>query len=217
MPHFRGTYQGFPLDLPVEAATVSLRGGLGRWPGQAPSETVNLVISVLSPRFFFNPNDADPEDIDDEVASWLSPHLLTEWLDLPAKAFPNRSFRDLDGLRVDFAGLGAPNALTKEDWFETPGLVTFYGQEGFRSARIALDHRGGGVFAVAAEGETELGSRFDVAFEAPLSIDLAAHRGHTAEEILAWLGGFVDVGDFELTTKTYDESVYVSGTVKTLG
>ncbi|GLK55018.1 hypothetical protein JOD31_002178 [Methylopila capsulata] len=217
MPSFRGTYQGFPLDLPVEEAAVSLRGGLGRWPGQTPSETVNLVISVQSPRFFFNPNNADTAADDDEFAAWLSPHLLTEWLDLPAKTFPTCSFRDLDGLRVDFAGLWTPNALTKEDWFETPGLVTFYGQEGFRSARIALDHRGGGVFAVQAEGETELDSRFDVAFEAPLSIDLAAHRGHTAEEVLAWLGGFVDVGDFDLATKTYDDSVYVSGAVKANG
>jgi hypothetical protein len=63
--------------------------------------------------------------------NWLTPGLDTQWLKVPLKHFKNHDFRSLENIYVDFKGEGTLNALTDEDWWEAPGLVTTYSDELF--------------------------------------------------------------------------------------
>lgn len=208
--HFKLIYQDCPIDLPIQEPRITLRATCGSWPGQTLGDSVGLDLEVKSPKLFFDPNN-DPED---DVSQWLNPGLDTQWLHIPLERFEHRDFRSLEKIRVDFLGEGTPNALTGEDWWEAPGLITTYSDELFARAEISIRHDGGGKFSVQLSGKTQFDTAFDIAFSAPLTISLIAYRNTaSADELLGWFDGFLKKDDFTFTPLQRGEDLYLNGAV----
>ncbi len=211
MGHFKLVYQSYPLDLPVEEPRITLRASSGSWPGQELEDYVVLDLEVKSPKFFFDPNN-DPED---DVSQWLNPGLDTQGLKIPLKRFENRDYRSLQEIRADFQGEGTRNALTSEDWWEAPGLITTYSDEFFARAEISIRHDGGGMFSVQLSGTTQFATAFDIAFSAPLTVKLIGYRNSsTKDDLLGWFNCFLRKDDFIFTPLQRGEDLYLDGTVK---
>lgn len=211
MGHFKLVYQSYSLVLPVEQPRITLRASSGSWPGQELEDYVVLDLKVKSPKFFFDPNN-DPED---DVCQWLNPALDTQWLKIPLKRFENRDHRSLQEIRVDFQGEGTPNALTSEDWWEAPGLITTYSDEFFARAEISIRHDGGGTFSVQLSGITQFDTAFDIAFSAPLTVKLVGYRNSaTKDDLLGWFDRFLRKDDFIFTPLQQGEDLYLNGAVK---
>ncbi|MDH0912403.1 hypothetical protein N5C66_25485 [Rhizobium pusense] len=211
MGHFKFVYQGYPLDLAVQEPRITLRASSGSWPGQTLEDHVVLDLNVTSPKFFFDPNN-DPED---DVSQWLNPALDTQWLKIPLKRFENRDYRSLQEIRADFQGEGTRNALTGEDWWEAPGLITTYSDEFFTRAEISIRHDGDGTFSVQLSGKTQFDTAFDIAFSAPLSVKLVGYRNSaTKDDLLGWFDRFLKKDDFIFTSLQRGEDLYLDGAVK---
>ncbi|NTE89613.1 hypothetical protein [Agrobacterium rubi] len=212
MGHFKLVYQSYPLDLKVHEPRITLRGTSGSWPGQKLEEDyVGLNLEVKSPKFFFDPNN-DPED---DVSQWLNPGLDTQWLKIPLKRFENRDYRSLQEIRADFQGEGTRNALTGEDWWEAPGLISTYSDEFFARAEISMRHHGGGTFLVQLSGTTQFNTAFDIAFSAPLTVKLVGYRNSsTTDDLLGWFDRFLRKDDFTFTRLQRGEDLYLDGAVK---
>lgn len=211
MGHFRLVYQDYHLDLPIEEPRITLRASSGSSPGKELEDDVVLDLEVKSPKFFFDPND-DPED---DVAQWLNPGLDTQWLKIPLKHFENGDYRSLQKIRVDFQGEGTRNALTGEDWWEAPGLITTYSDEFFTRAVISMNYDGDGRFSVHLSGATQFDTAFDIAFSAPLTVKLVGYRKTaTADELLSWFDRFLSKKDFNLTPTQRGEDLYLDGAAK---
>lgn len=211
MGYFKYIYQGYPLEGAVTEASMSLRATSGSYPGQTPDDTMTLNLNARSPRFFFDPNN-DPED---DVAAWIEPFLDTQWLEIPIDRFKGRDFRSLENIHVDFRGEGTPNALTGEDWWEAPGLISAYTDELFTEAEISFRHDGDGVFTVGLRGKSIFKTTFDISFSAPLTVDLVAYRNSaTRDEMLDWFDRGLRKDDFVFTQKQIDDDLYLKGTVR---
>ncbi|KXG84779.1 hypothetical protein ATO67_12135 [Agrobacterium bohemicum] len=211
MGHFKFVYKGYSLDLPAQKPVIALRASSGSFPGKILDDFVNLDLRILSPKFFFDPNN-DPED---DVAQWLNPCLDTQWLDIPVKHFQNRDYRSLETIHVNFQGEGTPNRLKDEDWWEAPGLITTYSDEFFQKAEISLRHDGGGTFSAQVLGETQFGTSFALAFTAPLTVKLTAYRNTlTAEQLVNWFDTFLRKDDFVFSEERRGEDIYLSGIVR---
>jgi hypothetical protein len=211
MGHFKFVYQGYSLDVPAQEPVIALRASSGSYPGKTLDDFVNLDLRIVSPKFFFDPNN-DPED---DISQWLDPCLDTQWLDIPVKHFQNRDYRSLEKIHIDFQGEGTPNILKEEDWWEAPGLIATYSDELFRKADISLCHDGDGTFSARVLGETQFGTSFDLAFTAPLTIKLTAYRNTmTAEQLVNWFDTFLRKDDFVFNEEQLGEDIYVNGRIK---
>jgi hypothetical protein len=145
----------------------------------------------------------------------LNPGLDTQWLKIPLKRFENRDYRSLQEIRADFQGEGTRNALTSEDWWEAPGLITTYSDEFFARAEISISHDGGGMFSIQLSGTTQFATTFDIAFSAPLTVKLIGYRNSsTKDDLLAWFNNFLRKDDFIFTSLQRGEDLYLNGTVK---
>lgn len=208
MGYFKLIYQGYPVELPADEPRIALRASSGSWKGQVLEDFVGLDLNATSPEFFFDPNN-DPEG---DVANWLTPGLDTQWLKVPVKYIQNRDFRSLEKIKVDFRGEGTFNPLLDEDWWEAPGLITTYSDEFFARAEISIQNDGGRNFSVQLSGETQFGTTFDIAFSAPLTIQLIAFRNTgTAETLLDWFDCFLRKDDFTFTQQQRGEDLYLNG------
>ncbi len=211
MGYFKLIYQDHPIEVPANESSLTLRAACGSRQWRTLDEFATLVLEARSPKFFFNPNN-DPED---DVSTWLEPYLNTEWLRIPMERFQDRDYRSLEKIHVDFQGEGTPNALTGEDWWEAPGLISCYSDEWFTRAEISFRHEGGGVFSVRLTGEALFGTTFDIGFSAPLTVKLAAYQNSaSAEELLNWFDGYLRKDDFTFTEQSQGEDLHVLGVAK---
>lgn len=211
MGHFKIVYQGFPIDLPTHEPVIALKASSGSFPGQALGDFVTLELNVRHPEFFFDPHN-DPEG---DFATRLSPYLDTQWLEIPIKFFKNRDYKSLGEIDIDFKGEGTPNKLKKEDWWEAPGLITTYSDELFKRAEISLRGASERDFHAHIVGETVLGTSFDIAFDAPLTIKLVSYRNsYTTDQLLTWFDTFLKKDDFVFNEMQRGEDLYISGSVR---